>query len=239
MLRPLSLLLLALLTAAPSFAANPVVVVRVFVLKHRRAEEAALRVRPYRTETGSVLVESRQNTLTVRDEAPAVEQMTRAIASYDVPPRGVSVSVTLLRAGEAPKPGEVHAIPKEIEPVGRHLMKVFGFSGFTALDSVVVQGVEGDTVAYPVGNDFRLAFFLEPTGDEPIVRMKSLSLERRRDNTGVDVWKSVVKTTINVPVGQGQTFVLAVGKDEAASSALFLVFTAGWRGPGPGIIGVR
>ena len=53
MLRPLSLLLLALLTAAPSFAANPVVVVRVFVLKHRRAEEAALRVRPYRTETGS------------------------------------------------------------------------------------------------------------------------------------------------------------------------------------------
>lgn len=239
MLRPLSLLLLALLTAAPSFAANPVVVVRVFVLKHRRAEEAALRVRPYRTESGSVLVESRQNTLTVRDEAPAVEQMTRAIASYDVPPRGVSVSVTLLRAGEAPKPGEVHSIPKEIEPVGRHLMKVFGFSGFTALDSVVVQGVEGDTVAYPVGNDFRLAFFLEPTGDEPIVRMKSLSLERRRDNTGVDVWKSVVKTTINVPVGQGQTFVLAVGKDEAASSALFLVFTAGWRGPGPGIIGVR
>ncbi len=99
--------------------------------------------------------------------------------------------------------------------------------------------MEGDTVAYPVGNDFRLAFFLEPTGDEPIVRMKSLSLERRRDNTGVDVWKSVVKTTINVPVGQGQTFVLAVGKDEAASSALFLVFTAGWRGPGPGIIGVR
>src|SRR5262249_21643852 len=77
---------------------QPAVVLRVFTLKYKRPEEAALLVRPLLTESGSVILQPKLNTLTVRDSAAAVERTAQAIASWDVPPRAVEIAVTLLRA---------------------------------------------------------------------------------------------------------------------------------------------
>src|SRR5437773_1464795 len=93
------LLVIVLLGARIAWAeGNPAVVLRVFTLRHRKAEEVALLVRPFLTENGSVILQPKLNTLSVRDTAEAIARVAEAIASYDVPPRSVEISVTLLKA---------------------------------------------------------------------------------------------------------------------------------------------
>lgn len=238
--RLLAVLLVAL-ALAPAAAAlqRPALVERVFTLRHRKAEEAALLVRPLLSEGASVTLQARLNTLVVRDAAAVVERCAQAIQSFDLPPRAVAISVTLLKAGStlgAPSGGP--AVSEEIRGVGERLKKLFNFTAYTPLDALVLQGTEGDAVAYTIAAEYRLAFLLEPSADAAVVRLKDLTLERiRRDEKGRETRREILHTSINVPMGQ--TNVLGIGKDETASGALFLVFTAAPRLPGPGIGGVR
>jgi hypothetical protein len=238
--------LLALLFAFAAPAARdpavPQVVVRVFTLKHRSPDEALAAVRPVLTEAGSVIFQPRGNTLTVRDTSDAVDRAAKTIAAWDVPPRPLELRVTLLSASTA-RSADRTPIPEpegELRGVGARLRKLFKFTDYTRLDTVVVQGVEGQNVAYVLGRDYRLEFLIELSGDPRQVRLKGLSFERLRRSPGpgiADVRNDILRTTINVPIGQ--PFILAVGRDEAASGALVLVFYGAWRAPGPGIAGVN
>ncbi len=217
---------------------TPIPVVRVFRLKFRRAEEASLLVRPLLTETGSVVLQSKLNTLTVRDDLQAIQRIAQAVASYDVPPRAIALSISLLKASSAtPVPGAPRrTAADEIRGVGESLRRLFKFTDYTSLDSVVVQGTEGDSVTYAIGGVYRLEFLLDPSGDEALVRMKNVALSRlRKTPSGQEEWRDIVRTSLNVPIGQ--PYVLGVGKDETAVGALFLVIYA--TVPGPGIAGVK
>jgi hypothetical protein len=217
------------------------VLIRVFTLRYRRAEEVALLVRPLLTDEGSVILQPKLNTLTVRDSAPAVEKAAQAIASYDLPPRNVEISVTLLKASSEPRkagpggPQERRPVSEVIAGVGEQLKKRFNFTDYQRLDSVVVQGTEGDNVAYAIGGQYRLAFLVDPSGDEKVIRLKDLSLERlRKDEKGRETRREILKTSINVQAGH--TYICGIGKDESAADALFVVFEPRFRG-GPG--GIR
>ncbi len=246
MLRSLLAALLVAITVpaagAPPAAAPPpspasASVLRVFTLKHRRADDALLLVRPLLSDQGSVLLQPRLNTLTVRDTPQAVERAARALSAWDLPPRALSISVSLLKATtDGPAPQE--PVSEEIKAVGARLKKLFNFTGYSRLDAVVVQGVEGDSISYVLGGDYRLEFVLDPSGDDAFVRLKGLTLSRlRRDASGREVARDIARTSLNIPMGE--PFVLGVGRDEAASGALFLVLVASPRGAGPGLSGVR
>ena len=219
-----SVLLAAVLVGllAPTAAgAPPVVVVRVFALKHRTADDALVLVRPLLSEAGSVMLEPRTNELTVRDTAESVDRAARAIAAYDVPLRGVDVAVTLLKETADPKAATPKTdVSEEIRGIGEKLKKLFKVTNFTRLDSVVVRGMEGQRIAYVIGTHYRLQF-------------KDLSLERVRREGGKETRGEILHTSINVNVGQ--PYILGVGRDEAAPDKLFLVFFPSWRQAGPGI----
>lgn len=218
--------------------ANPVMIERRFDLRFRRAEEAAILIRPMLSTSGSIVLQSRQNSLTVRDSSGVVERSAQAIAAYDVPPRAASISVTLLKASTEASPAARPTVSDEIRGVGERLKKLFNFTGYTPLDSVVVQGTEGDIVDYVIGGQYRLEFLVDSTADETMVRLKNLTLVRlRREPSGNEIRREILKTSLNIPVGQ--TYVLGIGRDEAAPGALFMVFYAAWRTTGPGIVGVR
>lgn len=240
-----AVVLLAALAAAAPLPAAPTptpdaTVMRVFRMKYRRAEDAALLVRPLLTDSGQVVLQPKPNVLTVRDTGAAVERVAAAIRAYDLAPRAVTLSVTLLRASpEGRADGAPPEAAEDIRGVGRRLRELFNFKSFTRLDSVLVQGVEGDDVAYVVGGSYRLEFRVDPTGDDPVVRMKGLALDRiRHDNFGRESRHPILRTSINVPVRQ--PYVLGVGRDEPATGALFLVFEAEFGVVGPGVsAGVR
>ncbi len=238
-----SVLALVTLLAAPLGAAPPppspdATVVRVFTLRHRRADEAAAVVRPLLSDTGSVLLSSNGRIITIRDSLAVVEKTAKAIEAFDLPPRALSIAVTLLKAASDPVQGPSgRPVSEEIRGVGERLKRLFNLTSYVPLDTVVVQGVEGDSVAYVVGREYRLEFLLGPGTDDSVVRLRNLVLSRQRSEAGRFVSRDLLRTTINVPLLQ--PYVLGIGKDESASGALFLVFVASPRGPGPGIAGVR
>jgi hypothetical protein len=236
---PLAAALLLLLCASAAAETTKKVVIRVFPLRYRRAEEAALLVRPLLTDDGSVILQPKLNTLTVRDTSDAVQRAAQAIASYDLPPRNVEIAVTLLKATSEPrKPGPGGPEPRVSEVitgVGAQLTKRFNFTDYQKLDSVIVQGTEGDSVAYAIGGDYRLAFLIDPTGGASLVRLKDLSLERiRKDDKGKEARSEILRTSINVQAGH--TYICGIGKDQTAAAALFIVFEPHFAG-GPG--GIR
>jgi hypothetical protein len=221
--------------AALAAGAPPVVVVRVFALKHRSADDALPLVRPILSDAGSVMLEPKTNEITVRDAAASVERAAQAIASYDVPLRGVDIAVTLLKATSDPKSGPLRAdVSAEIRGIGERLKKLFNVTDFTRLDSVVVRGTEGQRVAWVIGANYHLQFLLDPSRDGRRLQFRDLSLERIRRDGGKESRGEILRTTINVNVGQ--PYILGVGKDEAAKGALFLVLAPEWSRPGPGIL---
>jgi hypothetical protein len=241
-LRVAALLLLlcgaSLAPATPTPVPEPDVV-RVFTLQHRKAEEVFLLVRPLLTVRGSLALQPSLNTLTVRDAAPAVAKVARAIEAFDVPPRGFSVSVALLRATTDPGP---HTAPtpvaEQIRGVGARLRKLFSFTEYTPLDEVVLQGLEGEPVSWSLGGSYRIDFLLESGGGGDVVRLRNLVLSRvRRDEKGRETARDVARTSINLRTGE--PFVLGVGREEGGAAALFLVLSASPVGPGPGIGGLR
>ena len=218
-------------------AASGPLVVRVLSPKFRNLEETLAVVQPLLSDEGSVLLQTRSKTLTVKDREAVVEKIARALESADLPPRAISLSVTLLRAGPGPAavPGKTETA--QIAGVGERLKKLFSFESYSVLESVNFVGVEGAAAGFALGREYRLDFKLERSLDETTARLKDLVLSRQREERSKPAWKDLLRTSINVPLGQ--PFVLGVGRDESAKGALFLVFVASGRRPGPGIVGDR
>jgi hypothetical protein len=214
-------------------------VVRVFTLRHRKAEEAFLVVRPLLTPRGSLVLQPALNALTVRDAGRAVELAARAVESFDVPPRAFAVSVALFRATTAPSQKAAPTpVTEQIRAVGARLKRLFSFTDYTPLDEVVLQGLEGEQVSWNLGGSHRIDFLLEAGNGDEIVRLRNLVLVRvRRDEKGRETVRDVARTSINLKTRE--PFVLGVGREEAGSAALFLVLSAAPVGPGPGIGGLR
>jgi hypothetical protein len=224
--------------AAPTPTPEPDVV-RVFTMKHRKAEEAFLVVRPLLTAHGTVSLQPGLNRLTVHDAGRAVERAALAVASFDVPPRGFSVSVALYRATTDPVPRTSPSPAAEPSGgVGERLRKLFSFTDYVPLDNVVLQGLEGDALSWSLGGSYRIDFLLEARGGGEVVRLRNLVLARvRRDEKGRETVRDVARTSINLKMRE--PFVLGVGREEEGSAALFLVLTASPLGVIPGIGGVR
>ena len=210
-------------------------VVKVFTLKYRKIEDVLPLLRPLLSDSGaaSVVLETNLNSLTVRGTSARVEQISRAVAAFDVPLRAINIAVTLLKSAGEKAHAEKADVSQEIRGIGEKLRKLFNVTDFTRLDSVIVQGIEGERISYVMGGGYHLAFLLEPSRDGTQVQFRDLSLERVRHEGGREVRGEIVRTSINVKLGQ--PYILGVGRDESASDKLFVVFFANWRQPGPGI----
>jgi len=214
-------------------------VVKVFTLKFRKVEDALAVLRPLLSDVSdsravSVVLETNLNSLTVRGTPARVEQITQAVAAFDVPLRAIDIAVTLLRsAGERARGVQTANVSEEIRGIGEKLKKLFNVTDFNRLDSVVVQGIEGQRVTYALRGGYRLEFLLEPSRDGKEVQLRDLSLERVRREAGKEIRGGILRTSINVNLGQ--PYILGVGRDESAPDKLFVVISANWRQPGPGI----
>ena len=234
-----ALLLAAGTVAAVSTPPPEPDVVRVFTLKNRKAEEAFLVVRPLLSPRGSIVLQPGLNALTVRDTGRAVERAAQAVASFDVPPRGFAISVSLLRATSEPSARTVPTpVSEQIRGVGARLRKLFAYTEYVPLDEVVLQGLEGESVSWSLGGSYRIDFLMESAGSEDVVRLRNLVLSRmRRDEKGRETVHDVARTSVNLRMRE--PFVLGVGREEGGPAALFLVLSAAPVGPGPGIGGIR
>jgi hypothetical protein len=196
--------------------------VRVFVLKYRRAEEAALLIRPHLSESASVTLTPRLNAMTITDREENLKTVAKVIADFDAPPRGFSFAIKLVRARTDAPAG---TISQEIGGLGAKLKSMFQFNDYALLDSAVIQGVEGKPLSYRLGDEYVLTFSIGAAGSGEELLLSPFALSRvKKDEQGrlstVPLYRASITVTLN------QTLVVGASKEEGSKNALILILLA-------------
>lgn len=195
--------------------------VRVFVLKYKRVEEAALLVRPLLSEASSVTLTQKLNAMTVTDRPEKLDQIGKVLASFDVPPRGYTFAVKLIRARADVPAG---SMAKEIGGLGAKLKSLFQFNDYALIDSAVLRGVEGGTLRYQLGPEYTLDFRVRSGGGNDLLLSPFTLLKLWKEPGGAAFLRPLYSTS--VPITLNQTLVLGASRDEASKSALILILLA-------------
>lgn len=227
------LLFAALLLAVAPLRAAEDASVRVYVLKHKRVEEAALLVRPLLSDAASVTLTQKLNAMTVTDRPEKLDQIGKILASFDVPPRGYNFAIKLVRARADVPSG---TIASEIGGLGAKLKSLFQFNDYALIDSVVLRGVEGGMLRYQLGSDYTVSFVIRSPGNaggrELLLSPFTLSrLWRPAPPPGQKpatpppgLMRQLYQTS--VPITLNQTLVLGASREESSKSALILILLA-------------
>jgi hypothetical protein len=196
--------------------------VRVFVLKHKRVEEAALLIRPHLSDSASVTLTQRLNAMTVTDREENLSTIARVIAGFDVPPRGFTFAIKLVRARADVPAG---SMAQEIGGLGAKLKSMFQFKDYALIDSAVLQGLEGHPISYKLGEEYVVSFSIGLAGAGDELMLSPFALSRvKKNEQGRLITVPLYRTAI--PVTLNQTLVLGASREEASKNALILILLA-------------
>jgi hypothetical protein len=210
---------------APAIFAAEEALVKVFILKYRQVEEAALLIRPHLSDAGTVTLTPRLKAITVTDREENLRMIARVIAQFDVPPRGFTFAIKLVRARAEVPAG---SIDREIGGMGAKLKSLFQFNDYSLIDSAVMRGIEGAPVAAQLGEEgeaYMLNFWIEPAGSGDQLLLSPFSLSRLRRNAQGRV-VPVALYRAPMPVTLNQTLVVGASKEEGSKNALILILLA-------------
>jgi hypothetical protein len=218
-----TLLFLAVIVFLAAPPAGGEAAVRVFVLKHKRVEEAALLIRPHLSESASITLTQKLNAMTITDRPEKLDQIGKVLAAFDVAPRGLTFAIKLVRARADVPAG---SIAREIGGLGAKLKSLFQFNDYALIDSAVVRGVEGGQVEYEFGGEYLLSFTIRPSGggQDLLLAPFTLSREHRSGVNGPLLLRPLYRASI--PVTLSQTLVVGASKEESSKSALILILLA-------------
>ncbi len=215
--------LAAILIFATALRAADEAGVRVYVLKHKRVEEAALLIRPNLSESASITLTQKLNAMTVTDRPEKLEQISRVLAAFDVPPRGFTFAVKLVRARADVPEG---SIAREIGGLGAKLKSMFQFNDYALIDSVVLRTTEGGRVESQLGEEFMLSFTVRTAGagNELLLSPFGLSKIYKSGDHGTIIMRPLYRSAM--PVTLSQTLVVGASREERSKSALILILHA-------------
>jgi hypothetical protein len=210
---------MAFFAAALPLAGADEAAVKVFMLKYKRVEEAALLIRPHLSPSASITLTQSLNAMTVTDREENLKTIAKVLASFDLPPRGFSVAVKLVKARADVSAG---SMSKEISGLGAKLTELFKFNDYVLIDSAVIRGVEGEGVTYRLGDDYQISFTIGRSSFGEVLLLSPFSLSRMRKNeqgkvVPVQLYRAPMSIELN------QTLVVGASRDEASKSALILV----------------
>jgi len=197
-------------------------VVKVFLLKYKRVEEAALLIRPQLSESASVTLAPKLNAITVTDREENVRVVSKVLADFDLPPRGFTFAVKLVRARADVPAG---SIAQEIGGLGAKLKTMFQFNDYSLIDSAVFQATEGKPVSYRLGEEYVLTFSIGPAGLGDELLLSPFQLSRLKKNEQgrtqpVPLYRAAIPVLLN------QTLVVGASKEEGSKNALILILLA-------------
>jgi hypothetical protein len=200
--------------------------VRVYVLKHKRVEEAALLIRPHLSDSASITLTQRLNAMTVTDGAAKLDQIAKVLAAFDTPPRGFTFAVKLVRARADVPEG---SIAREIGGLGAKLKSMFQFNDYALIDSVVLRAAEGGRVDAQFGDEYLLSFTVRPSGAGNDLLLSPFSLSRvykasAKSGRSGAVLRPLLRSSM--PVTLSQTLVIGASREEKSKTALILILHA-------------
>ena len=208
--------------AAPAGGRRTDASVRVFVLKWKRVEEAALLIRPHLSESASVTLTQRLNAMTVTDREENLKTIARDLAEFDVPPRGLHLrgqarAGPRRRAGRVDRRGDRRARSEAEVHVPVQRLRADRLRGSPR------RG--GQPLAYRLGGEYILTFTIGPAASER--RAAALALSARpleeRPEPGRRLGRSTAPRSRS---SSNQTLVVGASREEGSKNALILILLA-------------
>jgi len=228
----LILLLVANATWAQAPQADPVRA-RVFEVRFKPLADAADVVSPLLSAEGTVTLRPRLKSLVIEDRASVLERVASLLESFDLPPRSVQVTFTLLlgsdhREGGAKPAGRGSVFSRDVRGVIEALGDFTKWTDYEALGSRLVVGSEGDRLVADLSDEYRVTFTVGPVTErlgEEILQFDSVVLERRtRDADGTEHVQQLHDTS--VVLAAGRLGVVGAANSPGAKRALFLALQA-------------
>lgn len=203
---------------------------RVFTLHYKKIDDVYMLISPYVGPRGSVKTQPAQRTLTVQDAPETLQRIAALIASYDVPPRSVEVSVQLIVATagasqQEPAPPPIRGVIDKLNALSTR------WTDYKMVGNARVLGTEGERSSLRVGEDYRVDFRIDQVSDESrVIRFKPFELLRREAVVeGPERYASVMNTVLNLR--DSQQFIVGASKVEQSNRALFMTITASTQHP--------
>jgi hypothetical protein len=241
--RALLALLVATLCASipsPAFSAGDAaepLLARAYELRHRSLTDAAVLVNSELSPEGSVKMQLRLRTLVVEDHPSVLDRIDALLKGFDVPPRNVEVTLTLLLGSDA-REGESanrtvgpREISREIRGVSEALGDFTKWTDYSLLGSQSVTGIEGRSVTARLSEEYRVTLEVEsvqpPTARAPqgMITLRSLVLQKvvRLDGGGErvdDLYSTAIK------LHAGKLLMVGAARSPESRKALFLTIKA-------------
>lgn len=233
-LRNVLLILCWLGVATASVAATPANVVspalagaqaslrlHAFTLRHQPASDAMAVVVPLLSKRGTVELQPATNTLLVRDALDTVTRIAAAIEAFDHPARPIRLELQLVEASQTGAgSGRIYA-PSLDPEVTTRLRKLFPYYGtYAPVAGADFDSFEGEEVVYDLAGRFRIAFRIGTLVEGKRVRVSGFRVWRLPESGEGDL----LHTNLSLPLGQ--TMVLGLAREEAASRSLMVVLEA-------------
>ncbi len=223
--------------AADAPSPDSALVARSYEVRHRNLSDAADVVSPVLSSEGSLKLQPRSRTLVVEDHPSVLRRVDELLSEFDLPPRNVEVTLTLLLGSDVrePRVPVAGAGPREISREVRGVSETLGdftkWTNYELLGSQSLTGSEGRSVTARLSDEYRVTLTIEtveaPSSKAPqgVISFGSLVLQRiTRNDTGEERADEVYSTAIQLHVGK----LLMVGAARSPESrrALFLAIKA-------------
>lgn len=218
-----------------SLAATEPTQVRTFEVRFRGLTDAAEVVGPVLSSAGTMKLQPRLKTLVVEDRPDVLVRVESVLRAFDVPPRNVEVTLTLLlgsdtREGRAAQGIGPEAISREIRGIHETLGDFTKWTNYELVGSQAVTVVEGQGAAVQLSEEYRVSLevsSVEPpsaTAPQGTVHLRVVLRRLSRGAAGEDAGEDLYSTRIQLQAGK----LLTVGAARSPESrkALFLTLRA-------------
>jgi len=209
---------------------------RTFEVRFRTVADSVELVSPLLSPEGSLRLRPAQRMLVVEDRSEVLDRVRAALDRFDIAPRNVEVSFTLLlgsdtRPASAARGMDPANLSREIRGVHENLGDFTKWTNYELLGSQSVTVIEGHGATARLSDQYRVVVAVEsvvaPSARAPVgvVVLKSLVLERvTRDAQGADKVEELYSTAMQLPAGK----LLTVGAAQSPESrkAIFLTVKA-------------
>ncbi len=196
---------------------------KTFTLKFRDLNEATLKIRPFISSQGSILIRPQLKQLVVKDLPYNLDKIEQVIRAFDFPPKRLIIAIHFIEASKVSQPGKVSV---ELEEVANRLSGVLNFNHYELVDRVMLRAVEGENFRHQAGDRYFMSFYGEFIDDGPgVIKLRNFTLFKSELlPNGKYQYKKLFSSALNL-INQ-QTIVVGASKSELSDRALLMVITA-------------
>gem|GEM_PF-1287427 len=204
--------------------ATGAIAARVFKIQFKDPSDVAQLVGQLLTERGSVTFSPKLKTLTVQDRRDVLDRVQDVINTYDLPPRNVQLTVTLILASMGEQAAK-QPISKEVRGITDSLLNLPNWTEYKTLGSSAISGSEGGRASVDI-DDFRIELDIESVSESRgIIRLNPLVLQRAvKGADGAVTYRPVYRQTCNLT--NDRLLTIGATKSESDSKAVFLAIRA-------------